>query len=130
LDQLPSLEVFYSSALLGLFVVLMDTYNLGAPVISLCGSKDMDCLLLHVKFEDGLSISVLRKKGNFLQTNWTSKPRSFKKGEILEKPPAVGASPLPPTLLPSECLRVPLYLLLRSNLVHPSGTPSSQGHPP
>jgi hypothetical protein len=35
--------------------------------------------MFAVKFEDGLSISVLRSKGNSTKKNWSPKPMSFKK---------------------------------------------------
>jgi hypothetical protein len=52
---------------------LTDAYSIGA-LRFLWRSVDMDCLLLHVKFEDGLSISVLKNKATLLQKIWSSKP--------------------------------------------------------
>jgi hypothetical protein len=37
----------------------------------------MDRRLLHVEFEGGLFISILRNKATFFHKNWSSKPRTF-----------------------------------------------------
>lgn len=37
----------------------------------------MNCIVFYVKFEDGLSISVLKIRVTFYEKNWGPKPRSF-----------------------------------------------------
>jgi hypothetical protein len=46
-------------AVLGFSVELMDVYNIGIHRYQ-CQSIDIDCILLHVKSEGELPISVLR----------------------------------------------------------------------
>jgi hypothetical protein len=51
-----------SVAVLGLSVVATDAYTVGV-LRFWRHSIDLDCILLHVKFEGVLSISVLEKRG-------------------------------------------------------------------
>jgi hypothetical protein len=44
-----------------LCAVIADVYNT-EKVCSCCHSIDISCILLHVKFEDGLSVQILRNR--------------------------------------------------------------------
>lgn len=58
LDGLPTLEVSKSVAVLGLFAVFMNAYNIRVQC-SRWSLTNMNCMLLHVKFEVVLSILTL-----------------------------------------------------------------------
>jgi hypothetical protein len=56
----------------------------------------MGCLLLHVKFEDVLSILILRKTVTLYKEIGAQNRGVFKKGQILEKPPPTRRWCVPP----------------------------------
>jgi hypothetical protein len=79
-DELPTLGLLESVAVLGLSTVLTDAYNTGTlqfyyhPI-------DIHFVLFHVKFENGLSISWGENQGNSRKFyNWKSK--SFYQSQI------------------------------------------------
>jgi homogentisate 1,2-dioxygenase len=76
LDEWPLLIPLQQGAFLRLLVAFTDPLGIKVPV-SWYQSIDMHCIVLLVKFEGGLTISVLRKKALFI-TNWGLNFHGFK----------------------------------------------------
>jgi hypothetical protein len=73
LDQRRLNAAKWDALLKILYMDLTDACSLGA-LRFLQRSMDIDCISLHVKFEDRLSISVSRNRATLLQKKWSSKP--------------------------------------------------------
>jgi hypothetical protein len=114
--------VFHSVALLRLCVVLTDTYNIKV-LCSWYRSIDVDCILFHVNFEGGLSMSVLRNRA----TSWSSKPMSFQKScnfKNFHHPPARGDSHLHTYIVSADYL-YPALCFTQASLANTYYSPSS-----
>jgi hypothetical protein len=84
LDQLPILVGTQISCYFGSLCGVYGRIHNGSPFVFGCHSMDMSRILVHVKFEDGLSILILRTRQFFTKKQMDPKPMSFQNVQIFQ----------------------------------------------